>query len=233
MPSPLRAPLAAPFIVLCEGAADRACLAALRDKLALPEFDLPFPPDAPETKGEPALHGLDGFVNMLRRIEGEGALDRTLWQRLRGVVIVADHRDDAAATLGSIVRQCRAAGFAAPAAAGRWESSPPPRPPLAVLLVPQTRPGGLETLCLEHLRARHGAVAQCLDQYLACIPPLPAGAERRAKAALACVVAAISHDNPTRSLAWSFAGDAPLVDVTDAAFAPLAASLRCLLAPEP
>ena len=56
--------------------------------------------------------------------------------------------------------------------------------------------------------------------------------KKRDKAALACLIAAIDRDNPTHSLSNenSFSGTDPLIDVTDALFAPFADALRALLA---
>lgn len=220
-----------PFVVLCEGEADRAFLRALHDRRALPPFDLPFPIFG-LSKGEPRLDGIDGFGNMLRRIAAAGRLDLTLWSRLRGIVMVADAGDSADRTLAKIAGMCGDAGFGAPVAVAQWADSQAPLPPVAALLIPQTSTGSLETLCLRYLRPLHEQVARCLDAYLACIPPHRRSREKQDKAALACLVAAIDRTNPTRALRNddTFSGSAPLIDVTAPLFTPFADALAALLA---
>lgn len=233
--SSLREPVNGPVAVLCEGAADAAFLAALRSRRQLGAFDLPFPPHEPPPAGARALHGVNGFGNMLAEIARLARLDVTLWQRLRGIVIVADAADDSTATLRNIAAQSRRAGFANITECGQWSASPSPLPPVAVLHIPHAGAGGLETLCLEYLRARHSDVAACLDTYWACVPALtpPRTAEKRDKAALACFLAAIERDNPTMTLARVFSGSSPLIDLADTIFTPFADGLASLLATLP
>ena len=232
MAASLRTALTAPFVVLCEGEADHAFLGVLRERRGLGPFDLPFPPASPPPD-EPPLYGFDGFVNMLHRIAAEGRLDLTLWSRLRGIIAVADAGDRPPGRLQRFATFCATAGFGAPAAVGQWTPSPPPLPPVALVLVPIRGKGGLETVCLEYLRSLHADAARCLDAYLACLPPLRRSAEKRDKAALACLTAGIDRSNPTRALKMTFSGTPPLIDVTDPRFTPFATVLGALLGAVP
>lgn len=220
-----------PYVILCEGKADQAFLRALRDRRNLPSFDLPFPVFG-LPKNDPRLDSIDGFGNMLEKIKDEAALDVTLWSHLRGIVMVADAAAKPAATIRKIAKMSREAGFGAPAATGKWAESPIPLLPVSTLLLPHDTAGGLETMCLRFLRTRHAKVAECLDDYLSCIPPQTRGPEKQDKAALACLIAAIDRDNPTHALSNenSFGGTTPLIDVTDPIFTPFAEALRALLA---
>ncbi len=232
MPETATVKIASPHVILCEGKADQAFLRAVRDRRHLPSFDLPFPVFG-LPKNDPRLDSIDSFGNMLEKIKDEAALDVTLWSRMRGIVMVADAAEGSDTTIRKIARMSGKAGFGKPGEAGEWSASPTPFfPPVSVLLLPHDAAGGLETLCLRFLRARHAQVAKCLDAYLNCIPPQTRGPEKRDKAALACLIAAIDRDNPTHALSNenSFGGTTPLIDVTDPIFTPFAEALRALLA---
>jgi hypothetical protein len=217
--------LSAQFVALCEGPADKAFLLALRAARHLPPFDVPFPPDQ-QQPGQPSPHGRDGFVQMLRDLADIIRLDPSL--DVRGIVVVADTSDTVSETLKLIQRQCRRVGFDPPPAQNAWSRWIPPLPPVAIVLVPDGDPGGLETLCLTALRPRHPRVASCLDSFLACVPPIPRTAEKRDKAALASFTAAMHPDDPTRTLARLFSGQDALIDVGDAAFNEVADRLTAL-----
>jgi hypothetical protein len=170
---------------------------------------------------------------MLRLLAAGGRLDPTLNTRMRGVIIVADAGDAAPKILARVADQCSGAGFGVPPQVGVWTLSPHPNPPVAALLTPTAGPGGLETLCLEHLRPRHPEVSACLDAYLGCIPKIDRTSEKHDKAGLACLIAAIERRDPTMTLARAFSGRVPTVDVKEPTFAPFAEALSVLLSQVP
>jgi hypothetical protein len=170
---------------------------------------------------------------MLRRIADEARLDLTLKSRVRGIVIIADAGDSVSVTIRRVASQCDSAGFGIPSSLEEWTPSPSPHPPMAALFVPSSGTGGLETLCVDHLRPLHIAVSACLDAYLACVPQLSRSREKQHKATLACLVAAIKRENPTMTIANAFSGSSPLVDVTAPIFTPFADAFSVLLAQLP
>jgi hypothetical protein len=170
---------------------------------------------------------------MLNSLADDALSDLTLNARLRGIVIVADAGNSAPATLKKIKRQCKSAGFGIPSRQTQWTPSPPPHPAVAVMLVPDSGVGGLETLCLKYLRPKHPQISACLDSYWACVPALQRSREKQDKAELACLIAAIERTNPTMTIARAFEGSSPLVDVTDAIFTAFSDSLASLLTDVP
>jgi hypothetical protein len=220
-----QAALNSAFAVLCEGAADKAFLEALRLRRNLPLFDVPFPPPN-LARGARPLYGRDHFGNMLEVIATDVRSAPAL--ALRGIVIVADAFENVGETFDYVSRQCQRSGFAPPISLATWSQSVPPFPPVAILTVPDCDPGGLETLCLAALRPRYAQVATCLDSFQACVPPIQRTAEKRDKAALACFTAAVHPSDPTRTLKRVFRGQDALIDVTDAAFDGVADRLTAL-----
>jgi hypothetical protein len=213
------------FVILCEGPADKAFLVALRNRRTLPQFDVPFPPDQPQAKQYPSGRG--AFERMLTDVATDIRLDPTL--DVRGLLVVADSADDSGDTLKLVPRQCRQAGFDPPPATNEWSRRVPPLPPGAVLLIPDGVAGGLESVCLNAPRPRHQEVAACLDSFLACVPTIERTAEKRDKAALACITAAAHPSDPTRSVQSVFSYRDAFIDLADPAFNELADRLRTLL----
>lgn len=101
------------------------------------------------------------------------------------------------------------------------------------MLVPTSAPGSLESLCVAALAERYPNIADCVEAFLDCAALRRAPAERRSKAALAAMIAAVSERKPTLPLQAAFSDDPPLIDVLHPAFTPLADTLRHLLTNPP
>jgi hypothetical protein len=99
------------------------------------------------------------------------------------------------------------------------------------MLVPDERhPGGLETLCLQHLRTKLPSVYNCAEKYLACddIQALKwKSREKQDKARYQCMIAATNEDDPNKSLTYSFQDSSgPIVSVEDFCFNEIEKNLR-------
>jgi hypothetical protein len=79
------------FIMLCEGAAENACFRELIRIHRLPNFDFPFPPEERVNGDTRALHGRDGFVNMLNDLNSYFSLFPDKRRSVRGIVIAITH----------------------------------------------------------------------------------------------------------------------------------------------
>jgi hypothetical protein len=97
--------------MLCEGNADNEFFIRLLRSKKIADFDFPFPPDDKKYIGPP-LFGRDGFINMISRLNTYFDYFQELKTRVRGVLLVADARDDPDFTFRYIRKQVEDAGYA-------------------------------------------------------------------------------------------------------------------------
>jgi len=231
-----RSSIRGPVVFLCEGTHDAAFLSALlRTRGIATDPELPFfrQSDRGFEQFPEEAYGDGAFAAMLRNVASDLDVDPLVTERLRGIVMVCDSGDHPTRTLTRCKKAAKSAGFIAPATHGVWSGAAAGRPSVVILLIPAAgRPGGLETLCRDYLDAAHPKVAQCVTEFLSCIPPLqpPRTREKHDKAALACAVAALQRDEPALTLTRAFTGGRPLVDVLHETFTPFADALAALLA---
>ncbi len=213
-----------PVTLLCEGTHDAAFLAALLRRNGISQNpDLPF-----FWEDQRGFHqfpndeyGEGAITLMLTLLAGQFRTEPAVQERVRGIILVRDGNDAPARVFESCRRTFRKLRFAVPREPGLWSEPSPLGPRLAVLLVPGgDRGGGLETLCLDYLRAQHPDVVACIDQFFRCVPALssPRTTEKQHKAELACAIAGLRRETPTISLAHCFGGSSPFIDVTAACF---------------
>ena len=100
-----------PLIMLCEGQGDNEVFRRLVEAKNLPEFSFPFPPKTKqEGDDEKPLHGKDGFVNMLSRLNSYYDLFPDRSQKLKGILICVDSRDKPPSTFRHVCKQIEEAG---------------------------------------------------------------------------------------------------------------------------
>ena len=221
------------LVVLCEGLADKAFLRKVTATEELLDCDFPWPvlpeEDYSEFPDAKKLHGIDSFGPMLEALDNFLNLRPELRDQLKGVLIVADARDEPEKTFEYVCRQVTAVGrFGVPTKPLEVAQSTDGRPALAVMLVPNNGIGALETVCIEELSARIPEVYDAMKVYLSTEPIETCGwkAEKRDKSKLHCMIAATNESNPTMTLQWAFSGDNPIIDVTAACFDELRQNLR-------
>jgi hypothetical protein len=228
MDVPTPHPITEPLIMLCEGKSDNEFFMRLLRQYSLPQFSFPFPPQPDdESPAGPALHSRDGFVNMLGRLNDYFDLVPDLKTKTKGVLIALDAADDPVDSFRHARKQIRSAGkFGLPDAAGHIATSAD-RPPIAILVVPPSGKGGLETLCVEAIQATYPDHANCMDQFFSCCPTnyvLDWNAESYEKAKLRVMIAATYRPDPSRSTTMVFSkrGNQPAaIDVGNPIFKPL------------
>lgn len=224
-----------PVTLLCEGTHDAAFLAALlRRNSITSQPDLPFFWE--DKRGFHQFpndeYGAGGTTLMLALLASEISADPLLQDRVRGIILVRDCGDASSAkTFNACSRALKRLGFAAPRRPAEWGERSAVGPRVAVLLIPGAdRKGGLETLCLDYLREKNQPISACIQQFFQCVPRLKPQrtAEKQHKAEMACAIAALDRESPTRSLAYCFSGSEPLIDVTAACFQAIIDTLRNL-----
>ena len=197
------------LVLLCEGEADKNFFTALISaRNGLPKFDIPFP-----NKVDAAtLHGSSAFGGMLRAIRGAG-FD---FKNIEGVLIVADSATKPNDTFRTICKQIRQpGGFPIPHTIDSVAPRTEDHPAVAIKLLPAlTKPGGLETLCVEALSSMHPWLMKCVDEFLTCGggKALTWSPEKQDKAKYAAMVAASNSKDPGKAVSRAFEGSSPLIN---------------------
>ena len=185
------------LVVLGEGSADKNFLLKLCRTL-IPEFKCDFP--YPDGSGG----GVSYFSRMLDGLRG----NRVGFNRLRGVVIVADSGTDPNEVFDNIKTQIRSSGgYPVPNALSQVALPTSDHPALAVMLLPRDDvPGGLESLCIAELEENYKDRMSCVDAFLNCAPDPPTiwSPEKLAKARYHVFVAGSFRDDPSRAISHAF-----------------------------
>jgi hypothetical protein len=216
--------LSKPLILITEGKSDNLFFSKLLRAKELPEFDMPF--------GVDPYHSESGFIHCLRALNGMFTSDRTLRERIKGVLIVADAKDVPIAAFGSVRKQIRDAGkFGVPTTQYEVATSAHGWPAIAVMLLPGDRPGGFETLCYAALSSTNCANAECVAAFIECstIVPDEWSREKLDKVRLQCLVGVTYKENPTAGATYLFSahkGKPPPVDIGSDVFLPVADRIR-------
>jgi hypothetical protein len=218
------------YVILCEGRADKAFLKKLIGARGIkPDFDIPFPEELDELSGSGrALASVSAFAEMLRTLRG----NPMAFSRIKGVLLVADSASDPTAVFNAVCARIREAGqYGVPTKPLETVPSTKGHPATCVLLIPDDKhAGGLETLCLQHLRVKLPSVYNCAEKYLACddIKALTwKSREKQDKARLQCIIAATNEDDPNKSLTYSFSdATGPIISVLDFCFNEIEKNLR-------
>jgi|SRR5579863_3493355 len=209
MPDPL--PIKNEIIILCEGLADQNFIRKLiMHRGGFPPIDF-LPADR--------FHGRDAFGEMIQAIIGTGVA----FERLKGILIVADSHNNPASTLTLIQRQIRryAPEFPVPEQLLTPSILKEGYPRSAIMLLPdETNPGPLESLFARELEAKTPWVTECVDAFLQCAriqahawPP-----EKHAKARYHSIVAAVHKADPSRSVSAAFTNRPAVMDIGSTTF---------------
>jgi hypothetical protein len=191
--------------ILSEGPADAAFL----KQIALTRGKFPKFHFFPHT----ALYGDGAFGNMLKALKG----NPRMFERLRGVLIVADSKDEPDATFKKIRNQIRKVdGYRVPDELLAIPAEPIEKPGVFVMLLPDEKtPGALESLYVESILQSADWRKKCLADYLACDKSDVASwsAEKQAKAQFHALVAACYGADPSRAASQVFRSkDDDLID---------------------
>lgn len=182
--------------ILSEGEADAAFFGKLAEaRGGFPRFFM-FP--------HKQHHGATAFGNMLNALKG----NPRLFERLKGVLIVADCKDKPDDTFRSIRRQVKKArGFRVPEELLKISAEPADQPGVFVMLLPdENTSGALESLYAQAIVLKSPWRDKCVSDYLACDKSEVArwSAEKQAKARFHALVAASYEADPSRAAAHVF-----------------------------
>lgn len=177
------------------------------------------------------FYGVDGLGGMLKALSG----DPSGYAALQGVLIVADFGDDAQATFRRVCRSINRHGpfdanaqFNRPTAACRVTAQPQGHPSISIMLVPLAAIGGLETICAQAMFQTKPWLRACVEAYLDCghftVADWPA--ERRGKAMMQCIIAALYKNDPNKPLAQLLALKRSVIDFRARNFTPLVRYVR-------
>lgn len=235
-----------PFVMLCEGDSDYEFFRKLCHARKIADFDMPFiNPVKDENGKEIKLWGKDSFPAMLKYLAPR--LKSLPKNSVKGVILCLDCGNDDERSLHSVADRVSKAAVAGKrlyhkptSALTRVNAINPDLPPLVIVMVPGVgKCGGLETLCVEALQAKHQKTAECLDQYLACLTKKGVGIddwgpETQSKAEMQCLIAVTNKNDPNKAGRYVFStqkgGKPPVIDVTHSAFDALAADLQTAIA---
>jgi hypothetical protein len=186
-----------PWLLVCEGAGDKAFFRALINHLGLTDFQVVFPKR--EADGTGGWTKFGKFLDEIRDIES--------FKKIRAVLLVADNDEDQTARFAQIQNQLRRAGGYGipdrPQVVARVEGFPS----LAVLMIPvDGSPGNLEHCLLEAAYSKWN-LQQHLDQYINNTPANAWPVNKQDKARIQCVIATTCRQNPNTPL--SFLWDRP------------------------
>jgi len=213
------------FVILCEGAADQVFFERLLSQRKITDFDIP--PHGHPPQGYLGRHfGVDGLGGMLRTLAG----DAIGYAKLKGVLIIADAASSASSTFNKICRKIEGDGpfvapekFLRPGGPNQISPQGAGHPRLSILLIPLNGAGALETICVESIIQKKPWIAECVNAYLACgeIRALKWRPEKRDKARLQCVIAALNESDPNKGLQYLLRIEPPLVHFRSKVFTPI------------
>lgn len=213
-----------PFVILCEGPADQIFFERLLNKQKIKGFDVP-----PHTHFGNKYHGWSGLGFMLRSLAGDPAS----YSKLSGVLIIADNATvttfkdvcEKIAIDGPFVAPDR---FIPPSKPNEVVKQPDGHPCLCIMLVPIGTLGALESICADSITKRKPWLATCVNEYLSCekIMALNWRPEKRDKARLQCLIAALNEDDPNKGLAHLLHREPPLIPFTSQVFSPIVKEIR-------
>jgi hypothetical protein len=210
-----------PYLLLCEGAQDRAFFRALFTAHNINGFVI----ETPE-KAEEGAWGIDKYPQYFTGLKG-----RTR-PNLRGFVVTADCDVSATSRFTQIADWLVAVGYSRPLA--QLQILPKQAPPfdfgLMAMLTPHNAAAGcLETLLYPVAAAKWSALVPCVDTYWTCVEPMitpTATVNQESKVRLRALLAAANPQNPNLTLVKLWDDPATALPLTDAAFTPLVAAIR-------
>ncbi len=178
-----------PWLILCEGEGDKRFFDKLIEFRNIPkEFQVRFPDRAGDPTG-----GRSKFGKWLD-IQRLGSED--FRKNVKSILIVSDN-DRVPADSFEEVRAAlkEAKGFPVPNTE-KVVAKAKDFPSIVVLMLPDGRPGNLETLCLEAALHKWPTIRTPLDAFVVATPPNSWHAGKQSKMRLQAVIAATCEDRP-------------------------------------
>lgn len=217
-------------VLLSEGRLDKRFFRKLIEVRGLDAFDMPWP----WVEGEPLLNptenyfGRDSFDKMLEVLD---VYIGTKISRIKGILIVVDAGDEPDQTFQDVRSQIqtvrekqKAEKFPLPSRPMKVSHGKGNMPSIAVMLVPLSGGGSLETLCVDYLKShkskKYSGVYNNVKTFLTTQPTDIStwSKERRGKAYLQCMLASTHERNPSLHAQQSFSGQSPIIDLKDSFF---------------
>lgn len=190
-----------PWVVVCEGDADRAFVRALLEANNIDGFDTPFPQQSDQG-------GVDRFPNMLMSLAVH--LDKLSGG---GVLIIADSKNDENKSFKAVCRKIKEANkkgflnYSVPATANAVvkPTGTIDNPAVAVLMLPGWGDvGALETLCFRALAKKSAKIRACVEVYIKCCGVDGwSDHEKMDKARLQAFIAGYNRDDPNKALKYA------------------------------
>lgn len=217
-------------VLLPEGRLDKRFFQKLIEIRGLDAFDMPWP----WIEGEPLLDpaekyiGRDSFGKMLEALD---AYIGTRISAISGILITVDAQDDPDQTFQDVCNQIQAVRrkqktekFPLPSKPMQISHGTGGMPSIAVMLMPSSGRGSLETLCVDYLKShkskKYSSVHGNVDTFLTTRPTDVSAwsKERQDKAYLQCMLASTHEKNPAIHAQQSFSGQRPIIDLKDPFF---------------
>jgi uncharacterized protein DUF3226 len=145
------------------------------------------------------------------------------FDRLTGVLIVADSKNDADAIFRDVRKQIKRANkdgkldYPIPTTLKKLAQKTGKAPSIAVITLPIGKAGSLETLCVEALTGKYAKVRKCAESFLKCAGVHKWGDQEKIdKARFQALIAGGNKDDPNKSLKRALEHD--LVPLDNACF---------------
>jgi hypothetical protein len=206
-----------PKLIIGEGKADQIFFSELFKAHNLSGFQSDFPVLGDDLRG--------GWSKLGTYLKGLG-VSPTFAANVRKVVLVADN--DEASSFENIRGEVTKAGYSVPDAPKQFVSTAG-KPEVAILMIPDTFPGCLETLCYAAASNRWSTLIDPLATYFAVTPAANWSSTKQAKMKVQCLLASTCEKNPGVALHDHWLKDAQYhIPVTDPAFQDAVAFLNSM-----
>src|SRR5260370_23319696 len=208
------------LLIVCEGAGDAALIKYLTENRQIGGFHM-------EDAG-----GNSKFEAFIRGLPARPGFDR-----LTGLIVVADNDGGADNSFLAIRNQMKAAKLPCPGVAYKIAKVTKVAYGTYVLMLPFSvsgdgsliaQTGALETLLLPSAEAHLARLSHCLDSWCECVRMNGWSKTHRDKARLRSLIAAAHPEDPNIGLQWALSPNKNLIPLDNQCFNPLADLLRSL-----
>lgn len=179
------------FLILCEGASDKAFFSGIVELLGLEAlFDIWFPQLTDYDSG-----GRDKFGQWLTNVKTQENFIRSV----EGLLVVSDKDEDAAVTFPLVQGHIAQAGLEVPPE--ELLITPNGRPRVAIMMLPLgLNSGCLESHLLEAAYYRWPQIREPLDQFVASTPVRTWPIHKQNKSRIQSIIASVCQQDPEASL---------------------------------
>ena len=209
-----------PWVIVCEGDADKFFFRKLLALNHITGFDTPFPIKTDEG-------GFGRFPDFLQGLQAA-------FDRLTGVLIVADSKNDGNRIFREVCGKIKKANkdgkldYPIPNELKQLKQKTGKAPSVVVITLPMDKAGGLETLCVEALTGltrQYAKVRKCAESFLKCSGVDKWGNQEKIdKARFQALIAGGNKDDPNKSLKRALEHD--LIPLGNACFKPVVDFLK-------